>query len=117
MMTVAILLIAALIFAWGWHRLYAYNMRKGVRPLIGHMLGFLLGIFPAQFFVYACFASFPPPEIEPPSTGAVVTLWIIFIVSVVALFYLTSRPVPGKDDRESVRRTGPQNQEIANMRP
>ena len=62
-------------------------------PLIAHMLGFLLGIFPVQFFIYASFASYPPPELEPPSTMTVWSLWIIFIVTVLALIYITTRPI------------------------
>ena len=74
MTTIVVFVIAGLIFAWDWYRLYQHNIKKGTRPLIAHMLGFMLGIFPAQFFLYASFASFPPPEIEPPSTLAIVSL-------------------------------------------
>lgn len=93
MTTIVIFVIAGLIFAWGWYRLYQHNIRKGTRPLIAHMLGFLLGIFPAQFFMYACFASYPPPEVAAPSGGTVWSLWIIFIISVLALIYITTRPI------------------------
>ena len=48
MTTIVIFVIAGLIFAWGWYRIYRHNIQKGTRPLIAHMLGFLLGIFPAQ---------------------------------------------------------------------
>lgn len=93
MTTIVIFVIAGLIFAWGWYRIYRHNIQKGTRPLIAHMLGFLLGIFPAQFFIYASFASYPPPELEPPSTMTVWSLWIIFIVTVLALIYITTRPI------------------------
>lgn len=93
MITIGIFVIAGLVFAWGWYRLYQYNLKKGTRPLIAHMLGFLLGIFPAQFFIYASFASMPPPEMEAPTTLAMVSLWVIFIISIIALLYITSRPI------------------------
>lgn len=93
MTTIVIFVIAGLIFAWDWYRLYQHNIKKGTRPLIAHMLGFMLGIFPAQFFIYASFASFPPPEIAPPSTLAIVSLWAIFVISIIALVYITSRPI------------------------
>ena len=93
MTTIVIFIIVGLVFAFGWYRLYQHNIKKGTRPLIAHMLGFMLGIFPAQFFIYASFASFPPPEVEPPSTLAVISLWAIFVISIIALIYITSRPI------------------------
>ncbi|EEO28140.1 hypothetical protein [Oxalobacter paraformigenes] len=99
MTTILILIASALIFAWGWHRLYAYNIRKGSRKMVAHLLGFLLGMFPAQFFLYACFVTFPPPEMNTPSTAAVVALWVIFSITVAMLFYLTTRPIPTEDNK------------------
>ncbi len=93
MTTIVIFVIAGLVFAFGWYRLYQHNIKKGTRPVIAHMLGFMLGVFPAQFLIYASFASFPPPEMEPPSTLAVVSLWAIFVISIIALIYITCRPV------------------------
>lgn len=93
MTTIVIFVIAGLVFAGGWYRLYQHNIKKGTRPLIAHMLGFMLGIFPAQFFIYASFASFPPPEMVPPSTLTIGSLWAIFIISIIALIYITSRPI------------------------
>lgn len=40
MTTIVIFVIAGLIFAWGWYRIYRHNIQKGTRPLIAHMLGF-----------------------------------------------------------------------------
>lgn len=105
MTTIVIFVIAGLVFAFGWYRLYQHNIKKGTRQVIAHMLGFMLGIFPAQFFIYASFASFPPPEMAPPSTLAVVSLWAIFIISIIALIYITSRPVvPGPQDKLPIKK-------------
>lgn len=99
MTTILILVAAALIFAWGWHRVYAYNIRKGARKVVAHLLGFLLGMFPAQSFFFACFVTFPPPEMLPPSTAAVVSLWVIFAIMVAMLLYVTTRPIPVEDNK------------------
>ena len=97
MTTLLILIVSVLIFAWSWHRLYAYNMRKGSRKVVAHLLGFLLGIFPAQFFFYACFVTFPPPEMNKPTMAVIVSLWVIFAITILTLFYITTRPIPGEN--------------------
>lgn len=86
-----------IIFAWAWMSIYRYNVKKGSRPLMGHMLGFLLGVFPAQFFMVAVFVSFPPPTLPPASTLSIVSLWAFFVISVIGIIYLTKRPIPPKD--------------------
>jgi hypothetical protein len=97
MNTVWIIVATVLIFSWSWWRLYVYNMRKHPNRAIAHMLGFLLGSFPALFFFYACVASFPPPEAEIPSTMSLAGLWGIFVMSIIMVLYLTSRPVPPRN--------------------
>lgn len=100
MVTVWVIVATVLVFAWGWYRVYGYNMRKRPNRLVAHMLGFLLGSFPAMFFFYACAATFPPPGVEVPSTKAVTGLWIIFAVFVLMVLYLTSRPLPLSNDKQ-----------------
>ena len=99
LITIFAFVAALLIFAWGWHRLYKHNMRKGARKGVAHTFGVLIGIFPALFFFYACFATFPPPEMEHPSTGALVGLWVIFGIAAVMLLYLTTRKIQPEDDK------------------
>ena len=101
MITIFAFVAAVLIFAWGWHRLYKHNMRKGARKGVAHTFGVLIGIFPALFFFYACFATFPPPDMEPPSTGSLVGLWVIFAIAVAMLLYLTTRPIPHDGSKAS----------------
>ena len=98
MITVLILVAALLIFAWGWRRVYLHNIRKGARKAVAQTLGVIIGLFPALFFFYACFATFPPSEMVPPSTVALAGLWVIFIVMVILLLYLTTRPVRQPDN-------------------
>lgn len=102
MITIFAFIAAVLIFAWGWHRLYKHNMRKGARKGVAHTFGVLIGIFPALFFFYACFATFPPPDMEPPSTGSLVGLWVIFAIAAAMLLYLTTRPIPQDDNKTSL---------------
>ena len=102
MIIICAFLAAVLIFVWGWRRLYNHNMRKGARKGIAHTFGVLIGIFPALFFFYACFATFPPPDMEPPSTGSLVGLWVIFAIAVGMLLYLTTRPVPQETDKTTL---------------
>lgn len=83
-----------LIFIWGWRRVYLHVMRKSPRPLIAHMLGLLLSLFPARFFVYAAFAVAPPTGVEPVSDTKTLLLCILFFVSVMALHILTRKKVP-----------------------
>lgn len=80
-----------LIFFWGWRRVYLHILRKKGRPLIAHMLGLLLSLFPARFFVYAAFAIAPPEGAEPISDGKTFLLCCLFIASMVALCVLTRK--------------------------
>lgn len=83
-----------LLFLWGWRRVYLHVMRKSARPIIAHMLGLLLSLFPARFFVYAAFAIAPPEGAEPVSDTKALLLCSLFVVSVVALYILTKKRKP-----------------------
>ena len=72
-----------------------------VGAAVAAVFGVLIGIFPALFFFYACFATFPPPDMEPPSTGSLVGLWVIFAIAIAMLLYLTTRPIPQDGSKAS----------------
>lgn len=80
-----------LIFIWGWRRVYVHVMRKNARPLIAHLLGILLSLFPARFFVYAAFAIAPPEGTEPMTDARVLMLCGLFAASLVGLYILTRK--------------------------
>lgn len=66
------------------------RIRRGSRPLVAHMLGFLLGVFPAQFFLYAALAMFPPVGlVEPVSGENAFVMLCIFVVSLLILHRIT----------------------------
>lgn len=84
-----------LLFLWGWRRVYLHIRRKNGRPLIAHMLGLLLSLFPARFFVYAAFAIAPPAGSEPVSDTKTLLLCSLFAASIAGLYVLTrKRPFP-----------------------
>ncbi|MCM1512050.1 MAG: hypothetical protein NC112_02905 [Oxalobacter formigenes] len=80
-----------LIFLWGWRRVYMHVMRKSSRPLIAHLLGLLLSLFPARFFVYAAFALAPPEGIEPVTDTKALMLCGLFAASMTGLYILTRK--------------------------
>ncbi len=80
-----------LIFIWGWRRVYLHVMRKSARPLIAHMLGLLLSLFPARFFVYAAFAIAPPAGSEPISDTKTLMFCSLFVASIAGLYLLTRK--------------------------
>ena len=79
----------ALILIWGWRRTYFHIIRKGSRPLIAHLIGILLSLFPARFFFYASFAFFPPEGAEPMTEGRAILYTLLFAASVIGLYFLT----------------------------
>ena len=84
-----------LLFLWGWRRVYLHIMRKGGRPVVAHLLGLLLSLFPARFFVYAAFAIAPPEGAEPVSDTKTLLLCGLFVISLAGLYILTrKRSVP-----------------------
>jgi|GEM_PF-2457168 len=84
-----------LLFLWGWRRVYLHVMRKGGRPVVAHLLGLLLSLFPARFFVYAAFAIAPPEGSEPVSSPKAMLFCGLFVISLASLCILTrKRPVP-----------------------
>ncbi|MDL2284271.1 hypothetical protein LJC19_03920 [Oxalobacter sp. OttesenSCG-928-P03] len=89
-----VLIAFFLIFIWGWRRVYLHAMRKTPRPVVAHMLGLLLALFPARFFVYAAFAIAPPEGAEPVSDTKTLMLCSLFVISIVALHILTRKRAP-----------------------
>lgn len=87
-----------LIFIWGWRRVYLHVMRKSARPLIAHMLGLLLALFPARFFVYAAFAIAPPEGAEPISDTKTLMLCSLFVASMAGLYFLTRKRQADSND-------------------
>lgn len=80
-----------LIFIWGWRRVYLHVMRKSARPLIAHLIGLLLSLFPARFFVYAAFAIAPPEGAEPVTDIKALMLCGLFVASLAGLYILTRK--------------------------
>ena len=80
-----------LIFLWGWRRVYVHVTRKGGRTLIAHLLGILLSLFPARFFVFAAFALAPPDGSEPITDTKALMLCGLFVASLAGLYILTRK--------------------------
>ncbi len=94
-MLIAIFIISALIGLLCWRRVYVYNQRKGSRKLVSHFLGIVIGLFPGYFFLYAAVMSFlPSPNGISPSLQDTITVWGICILTILGVFYMTSRPIP-----------------------
>ncbi len=94
-MIIVILIISALVWIVCWWRVYAYNQKKGTRKFVSHFLGFAVGFFPGYFCLHSTAITFlsSPNGIEP-SIGDLVTVWTICILTIIGVFYMTSRPIP-----------------------
>lgn len=100
-MIIAILIISALVWLISWWRVYVYNQKKGSRKFVSHFLGFAVGLFPGYFFLHSSAITFlPSPNGVEPSIGDLITVWAICILTIIGVFYMTSRPIP--------KQTGPQ---------
>ena len=94
-MIIAILILSALVWLVAWWRVYRYNQRKGSRRFVSHFLGVMVGLFPGYFFLHSSAMTFlPSPNGIEPSIGDLITVWAICILTVIGVFYMTSRPIP-----------------------
>jgi len=91
MKDITVLIGCFVVLLWGWRRVYLHIMRKDGRPLIAHMISFLLALFPARFFAFAVLAVYPPEGVEPVSDMKRFLLCGLFVLSVVGLFILTRK--------------------------
>ena len=88
---ITVLVGCFVVLLWGWRRVYLHIMRKDGRPLIAHMISFLLALFPARFFAFAVLSLYPPEGVEPVSDLKRFLLCGLFILSVVGLLILTRK--------------------------
>ncbi len=94
-MIIAILILSALVWLIAWWRVYVYNQRKGSRRFVSHFLGIIVGLFPGYFCLHSAAMTFlPSPNGIEPSVGDLITVWAICILTIIGVFYMTSRPIP-----------------------
>lgn len=85
------------ILLWAWRRVYLHIMRKDGRPLIAHLISFLLSLFPARFFVYALLSVYPFEGTEPVSETHRIMFCGLFVITMLGLIILTrKRNLPAK---------------------
>ncbi len=108
MKSITVLIGCFIVLLWGWRRVYHHIMRKDGRPLIAHMISFLLALFPARFFAFAYLSIFPPEGVEAVSDMKRFLLCGLFVLSVVGLLILTrKRNVPVEESPEQIEGTDP----------
>ncbi len=106
MIDITVLIGCFVVLLWSWRRVYLHIMRKDGRPLIAHMISFLLALFPARFFAFACLSIFPPEGVEPVTDMKRFFLCGLFVLSVIGLLILTrKRNVPKEVSPELIENT------------
>lgn len=102
-MLIGIFIVSVLIWLICWRRVYAYNQRKGSRKIVSHFLGIVMGAFPAYFFLYSATVTFlPSPNGVEMSLTDQCTIWGICILTILGIFYMTSRPIPQKTGAKTI---------------